>query len=407
MTCASAASLASHDRCSAGPGSPTSGASFYLLASITVTLLAGSSAPTPLYPIYQAEWDFSSATLTLIFGIYALALLGALLIAGRLSDHVGRRPVLLVATTIQALVMVQFSMAEGVAGLLVARVIQGISTGAAIAAVGAGLLDLNKKTGAIANAVAPGLGTALGAIVSGLMVSYLPAPTHLVYLALSTVFALQAVAVWRMPETGAPHRGAFASLKPRLSLPVSVRAAVIVALPLLVAAWALAGFYASLAPMLLHRTFGLDASLAGGIGLFALTGSGAAAVLILRDRGAQPLMSVGAGALMIGTAITLVSFWLRVPAAFFLGTILAGTGFGCGFQGVIRTVVPFAASNERAGVLSVIFVVSYLAMGLPAIVAGLVVSRGGNVLATSVGFGTIVVALAGLGLRGALQPRSK
>jgi MFS family permease len=80
-------------------------AAFYLLASITVTFLAGSLAPTPLYPIYQAKWGFSALTLTAIFSIYALALLGALLVAGRVSDHVGRRPVLIVATIAQALTM--------------------------------------------------------------------------------------------------------------------------------------------------------------------------------------------------------------------------------------------------------------------------------------------------------------
>src|ERR1700741_5623516 len=89
--------------------------SFFLLASITVSFLAGSLAPTPLYPVYQAEWGFSSLVTTEIFGVYALALLGSLLFAGRLSDHVGRRPVLIVATLAQAIVMLMFAAANGVA----------------------------------------------------------------------------------------------------------------------------------------------------------------------------------------------------------------------------------------------------------------------------------------------------
>src|SRR5262252_10365715 len=124
--------------------------SFLLLASITVSFLAGSLAPTPLYPIYQAEWGFSALTTTEIFGIYALALLGTLLIAGRLSDHIGRRPVLIVATLVQAIVMLMFATANGVAALMLARVVQGIATGAALGAVGAGMLDLDKSRGSIA-----------------------------------------------------------------------------------------------------------------------------------------------------------------------------------------------------------------------------------------------------------------
>src|ERR1700742_2866145 len=106
-------------------------AGFYLLASITVSFLAGSSAPTPLYPLYRAAWGFSPVTVTIIFGIYALAVLGALLVAGRLSDHIGRRPVLIAATLAQAVAMIVLGTADGVSGLLIGHVIQGLSTGAA------------------------------------------------------------------------------------------------------------------------------------------------------------------------------------------------------------------------------------------------------------------------------------
>src|SRR2546422_7782924 len=96
-------------------------ASLYLLASITVSYLASSSAPTPLYPIYQAEWGFSSLAISLVFGIYAVAVLGALLVAGRLSDYLGRHPVLIVATAVQAGAMVLFAFSDGLSTPLCAR----------------------------------------------------------------------------------------------------------------------------------------------------------------------------------------------------------------------------------------------------------------------------------------------
>src|SRR3979409_1437010 len=194
-------------------------ASLYLLASITVSNLASSSAPTPLYPIYQAEWGFSPLAVTFVFGIYAAALLAALLITGRLSDYVGRRPVLIVATAIQAATMVLFAFADGLATLIAARVIQGLSTGAAISAVGAGMLDVDKVRGAVANSVAPATGTALGAVLAGLMVHYLPAPTHLVYFILAAIFVAQGIGVVLMPESMPPRAGAMASLRPQFSLP--------------------------------------------------------------------------------------------------------------------------------------------------------------------------------------------
>ena len=99
--------------------------SFLLQASIVVSFLAGSSAPTPLYSLYQAAWGFSSVTVTVVFAVYALAVLASLLVVGSLSDYVGRRPVLLVATLVQAAAMGVFVAAHGVPALLVARVLQG------------------------------------------------------------------------------------------------------------------------------------------------------------------------------------------------------------------------------------------------------------------------------------------
>ena len=78
-------------------------ASFALLTSILIGLLASSSAPTPLYATYQAKWGFSDVTITVIFGVYAVAVLASLLVFGSLSDHVGRKPMLLVALVIQSI----------------------------------------------------------------------------------------------------------------------------------------------------------------------------------------------------------------------------------------------------------------------------------------------------------------
>ena len=209
------------------------GTAFYLQASIILFFLAGSSAPTPLYAVYQAAWGFSPITITVVFGIYALAVLAALLVVGSLSDYVGRRPVLIVATLMQAVAMAMFATAHGVGALLAARVVQGLSTGAAAGAVGAGMLDLDRANGTIANAVGPMLGTATGGIVSGLMVQYLPAPTQLVYLVLGAIFVAQAIGVALMPETVTRRPGALASLRPHFRLPAQARAPMLLAAPAL------------------------------------------------------------------------------------------------------------------------------------------------------------------------------
>jgi MFS family permease len=397
--------LAANSRTAAHAWSLSAVATFYLQASITVSFLAGSSAPTPLYPLYQHAWGFSPITVTVVFGIYALAVLGALLFAGRLSDHIGRRPVLIASTLAQAIAMVVLGSATGVSGLVIGRVIQGLAAGAAVAAVGAGLIDLDKIRGPIANAIAPILGTATGGLVGGLMVHFLPAPTHLVYAVFGVIFILQFAGVLLMPESISRKPGALASLKPQFAVPPAVRASMLLAVPVLIAAWSLAGLYASLAPALIKSRFGLDASLFGGTALFVLAAGGAAAVLLLRQREARTMMGFGAAGLFVGVGAVLAALSFQSVGLFFLGTALAGMGFGAGFQGTIRTVVPLAAAHERAGVLSVMFVVSYLAMGLPAVAAGFAIAGGHGILATACDFGAAVMVLATLALGGTLVVR--
>src|SRR3954467_10261936 len=116
---------------------------FYLEASLMVSFLAGSSAPTPLYGVYQTAWGFSPIVITLVFGVYALAVLASLLTFGSLSDHVGRKPVLLIASVLQAITMLVFASAGGLGALVAARVLQGLATGAAVSAIGAGMLDID------------------------------------------------------------------------------------------------------------------------------------------------------------------------------------------------------------------------------------------------------------------------
>lgn len=409
MTCLAAPSPATSHPLSASTPSISAtaarrlspGGSFALLASITISFLAGSSAPTPLYPVYQAQWGFSPITTAIIFGIYAVVLLAALLIAGRLSDHIGRRPVLVTAALVQVVAMAVFSQADGVAGLVLARIIQGIATGGAVAAIGAGMMDLNAARGTLANSVAPALGTATGAIVGGVLVHFLPAPTHLVYWVLALVYLAQALGIAFMPETNQPRAGAWSSLKPQFRIPASVRSPLLVATPILIAAWSLAGLYAALVPGVLRTVFGWNASLLGGIALFLLAGSGALAVLLLRQRAAREMLVVGATGVLLGAGMVVGALTYASAAGFVLGTLVAGAGFGLGFQGGMRTVMPLAAPQDRAGVLSVIFVVSYLAMGVPAIIAGFFAVHTGNLLATANGFGLVIVALAALALVGA------
>lgn len=192
-----------------------------------------------------------------------------------------------------------------------------------------------------------------------------------------------------------------ASLRVGFALPPAIRGPFLIAAPVLVAVWALAGFYGSLGPSLVRVVTASNSLVLGGLALFVLAGSGAVTVL-LRSAVPRTMMIFGTLALLVGVGVTLLGVNHNSTAALFLGTAVAGVGFGASFQGAIRTVIPLAETHERSGVLSLLYVVSYLAMGLPAVLAGFLVVHAGGVLQTAREYGGAVMALAALALLGTL-----
>ncbi len=374
-------------------------AAFALFVSILMLMVAGSAAPTPLYAVYEAGWGFSPIVLTVVFGVYAVAVLAALLTLGSLSDHIGRRPVVLVGLAVQTLAMVLFVTAHSVPALVGARIVQGLATGGSVGALGAGMLDLDRPRGTIANAVAPPAGTALGALASGLIVELLPWRTDLVYVLIAAGFVGQGLAVMVMAEPSAPRPGALASLRPRFGIPSRARGSFWVVAPTLVAAWAIAAFYLSLGPALVAVIAATGSVALGGFALFVLQGSASVTVLLTRHAEPRRLTQIGAAALMVGVAISLVAISADSLALLLAGTAASGVGFGAGFQGGLRTVLPLARPDERAGVLSAIYVVCYLALALPAVIAGVLTVHVG-VLASARAYGVAAILLAAVTLLG-------
>jgi predicted MFS family arabinose efflux permease len=372
-------------------------AALWLHASILASYLAASTAPSPLYALYREAWGFSALTLTLVFSSYAFALLATLLVFGALSDHRGRREVVIGALLLEVASIAVFRQAGSVEWLFAARVLQGAATGIATAALSAATLDIDRERGALLNSITPMLGMGIGALGAGALAEYAPAPTRLVYDVLLAVLAAQTLAAFWLPETVSRRPGALAAMRPQLAVPARAWPMLWQVLPVNTAQWALGGFYASLGPSLARIVTGIHSPLLGGGVVAALVLSGAVAILRVRTRPARTVLAQGTAALVIGLSVTLAGVQLHSTAAFFLGSVVAGLGFGAAFNGTMRSLVPLAEAHERAGLMSTFFVLSYLAFSLPAIAAGLLAGHVG-LQAASIGYGLLLVALGCLAL---------
>ncbi|AZC64994.1 MFS transporter [Pseudomonas chlororaphis] len=375
------------------------------LAITLLSFLAASSVPTPMYHLYQEALQFSSATLTLIFGVYALSLLAALLTVGSLSDYLGRKPVIFVALLLDILAMLLFIQADSVAWLIAARVMQGFATGMATSVLGAALLDTDRQQGPLVNSVAPLLGMACGAMGSGLLVEYAPLPLQLAYWLLLGLFVAQALYLWRLPETVSAQPGVWVSLRPTLHVPPQARRALWLALPVDVAVWAVGGFFLSLAPSLVRTATGSTSNLIGGGLVAVLTLSGALMILSLRHHPADKILRLGASLLAVGISLILIAVHTASLLLFFLGTLVTGGGFGSGFLGALRSVMPLALPHERAGLMSAFYVLSYLAFCLPSLLAGNL-TRSLGLIATTDGYGAVLILLSLAALLGLLRQRT-
>lgn len=368
-----------------------------MVTGTTATLLAASSAPSPLYPVYQARFGFSALTLTAVFAVYVLALLLSLLTVGRLSDYLGRRPVLAVALVVEAAAMVTFLGADGVAALFAARAVQGFATGAAVGVLGAYLLDLqpggDSRLGSLVNSAAATGGLGVGAAITGVLVEYAAYPTRLVFVILTAAFLLLALTTAILPETVERQPGATAALRPRVSVPLAARRAFVGAVPTFTSTWMLGGLMLSVGGSLLGVVFGQTNHAVVGVAIGSFAGSAAAASILLRHRSPTSMARIGTALLLGGTALFVLALVWSSLTTFVLGAVIAGTGFGPAFLGAFRSVSQLAAPRERAALISAIYIVSYLAFSVPALIAGLLIAQAG-LRGTALAYGSVVALVA-------------
>jgi MFS family permease len=218
-------------------------------------------------------------------------------------------------------------------------------------------------------------------------------PRHLIYYIFAAALAVSAVGIFLAPETSPLVPGAVQSLKPAVHIPVAVRTLFIGASAIFIACWALAGFYQALAPSLSAVELGHTGSLFAGFAVAALVAPSALGGPLTARIKPPVAMIIGSIILSLGVAGVLISVAEGSSAGFFIASIVAGLAFGAAFHGGMRTLMGGLAPTERAGVLSGIYLFSYLGAAIPAFIAGELISSWGLSTVTR-SYGGLVVFLA-------------
>ncbi|WP_208754010.1 MFS transporter [Streptomyces bauhiniae] len=336
--------------------------------------MMGTTLPTPLYGLYRERIGFSELIVTVVFAVYAVGVIVALLLAGGASDVLGRRPVLVVALVLSALSAVCFLLEGGLPLLYLGRVLSGFSAGLFSGTGTAAVLDLappgRRGRAALAATAANMGGLGLGPLVSGLLAQYAPRPLILPFLVHLGLLAVALVVTLLLTET-VHHEGARPPLRPQgMRVPPEVRG---VFGPCALAAFAgfsLLGLFTAVAPAFLTETLGEHNLAVTGAVVFSVFCASTGGQLLMGRIGARAALPWGCAVLAAGLVLVGTSLLVESLPLLLIGALTGGAGQGMAFRAGLTAVGAAAPEEHRGATISAFFVVAYLGISLPVVGVG-------------------------------------
>jgi len=345
---------------------------FPLLAYAFAAVMMGTTLPTPIYALYAETMHFQVFTTTVIFASYAIAVLAALLLFGRWSDAIGRRPVLLAGAVAGLASAVVFLVADDVPLLLVGRLLSGLSAGiftgtATAAVIEAVPADQRERGAAVATAANMG-GLGLGPVFAGTLVQYLPHPLQLPFVVHIVLLVLAIGAVLLAPETS--ERAGRIGFQ-RLSVPAETRSIFITAGTAAFAGFAVMGLFTSVSPSFVATVIGNHNHAVAGALASSIFLASATAQLVARRMAPPRAMAIGCALLVLAMVALAIAVQISSMTGLIAAAVLAGIGQGISFSRGLAAVVERTPLERRAEVSSSYFVIAYVGISLPVVGLGL------------------------------------
>jgi MFS family permease len=362
------------------------GVGFWVVAFTFLALAAFTTVPSPLYGLYQARDGFSEFMLTVIYAAYAVGVIGALALAGHLSDWHGRKRLLIPAAALTVASALVFLVWKSVPGLLVARVLSGVSIGLTQSTATAYLAELHARhrpqaSGVRAQVTATTVnmgGLGVGALTAGLLAQWVGDPLTVPYLVFLLVACLALVAVALCPETREPVVPRPRYRPQRVSLPAEARGEYYAAALSALIVFAAMGLFAGLAGLFLVVALRHPSHALAGATLFAVFGAGVIAQLATMTWPLRRLLAAGMAAMVVGLAAIVTAVWLSAPslALFIIGGAITGAGGGAVFKGAVGTVIRISPPETRAEALAGTYLAAFVGLSVPIVGAGVALAEG-------------------------------
>jgi MFS family permease len=352
---------------------------FWVVAAAFCLNLAFSAVPTPLYTIYQQRDHFSTFMITVVYAVYAVGVIGSLFLGGHVSDWVGRRRVLVPAIFVNVLSAVLFIVWPSLAGLLVARIVSGVSIGLTTGTATAYLAELHLGAGGAVTGRRPQIvstaanlgGIGIGPLIAGLLAQFAPSPLVVPYVVVGGLLVVLALLTAIAPETADRPDPRPAWRPQRVAIPAHARATFFAATAAGAAAFAVYGVFNSLVPGFLAGTMHETSYAVAGAVAFAAFAAGALAQIGLGRSGVALTLRTSVPVTVAGLVLFTLGMWLPSLPVFVIGGIVTGAGGGLVIRGSLVAAAGTAPPESRAEVLAGYFLGAYIGLTAPVVAIGI------------------------------------
>jgi MFS family permease len=373
---------------------------FWVVAASMAVLTAFSTAPSPLYGIYEHQENLSSITITIVYAVYAVGIVTSLLLVGHVSDWYGRRPVLIPGLAVGLSAAIIFCFSTSLPALVVGRILTGLALGATVATATAYLADLDldesgrptRRSEVVATVANIG-GLAVGPLIAGLLAQYWGADLRLPYFIFAALLGAATVGVLVAPEGRVLPRPRPKYHPQRLGAPPGARSQFTAALVGALVCFSVFGVFAGLSAAFLAGPLHRPSPALAGLSVCIAFGVGSVTQVLAIAWSVHRLLATGIPFLIAGLGAVVIAPWVDPPSLllFLVGAALVGVGSGALFRGTLTLVVSTAPSDDRAGAVATLFAVGYAGISVPVVGAGIALQFV-SFKVTILGFGIAIVA---------------
>jgi MFS family permease len=359
-------------------------------------VMMGTTLPTPLYPLYSNVFQLSPLMITVIYAVYAVGVIGGLLVFGQLSDRIGRRYVLIPGIILSIISAIVFLFASNVGLLLLGRVVSGLSAGLFTSTATTTIVNLapdDKKNQAstIASSVNM-LGLGFGPLLCGVLAQYLPYALHLVFIVDIVLLIPAFIGIWLMPEP-IKDKQSFRIKVQKLSVPSNIRGTFIYAVIPVFVGFSMLGLFTAISPNFLGDILDIHNRAIIGLTVFLVFCASTVGQLLFKQKSDYSVLMLGSATLIVGVILVGISLLLSSYVLLLIGAIVSGLGQAFSFRAGLSTVNSVSPQDKQAEITSTFFTIAYIAISIPVIGVGLL-QLGLSIQGAGLTFSIIVVLLA-------------